>query len=174
MKKLPFFACAFTLALTSGLASCSKDKKEDPTPTSKAQMLAAHDWILSAGTVSYVDPTTGKKTTVDLFDPQGNFTIDDCQKDDYYHFDNSTTTKTYKLNENTVVCSPSDEEKGTWSISTDQTKLTLTPDGDTATETQIKELTDSSLKLSATDLGILGLGGLIGSSLEIELSFRVK
>ena len=155
------------LALACGVASCGSKDKENPTPKTKAEMLAAHDWILSGLVVTYTNPITQKKETVDAFAPGGNVFIEDCEKDDYLHFINSGTTKTYALNENTNVCSPPGNDKGTWSMNADQTKLTITPDGETAEEADIKELTDSSLKLTSAD-------GLLGLPFEVELSFRVK
>ena len=157
MKRIPFLALA--LAASSAFVGCGSDKKsEDPKPKTKAEMLAAHDWIINGATL------TVSGQTIDAFN-SGYF--DDCEKDNYYHFVNTNNSGTYTLNENTNVCTPSTAENGTWALNADQTKLAFTAQGSSAEETTITELTDSSLKLSATD-------NTLGTPILITLTFKVK
>ncbi|MBT9393093.1 lipocalin family protein [Hymenobacter sp. NST-14] len=157
MKRISFLALA--VAASSAFVGCSSDNKsEDPTPKTKAEMLAAHDWIMTGAEV------TVSGQTVDAYQV-GMF--EDCEKDDFYHFVNTSNGGTYTLNENTNVCSPSGAEAGTWALNSDQTKLTLTAQGSQAEESTITELTDSSLKVTGTV-------DFLGTPLTMTLSFKAK
>lgn len=157
MKKNSFLLLA--LAAAGTLTGCGDDKKsEAPKPKTKAELLAAHDWILSEATVT-VGGQTGDAFEAGLYE--------ECDRDDYYRFTNTNNGGTYTLNDNTNVCSPPNAETGAWSLNADQSKLTLTPQGDDAEELTVTELTDSSLKLSAT-------GDIFGNAVTFKLSYKVK
>lgn len=157
MRRIAFLALA--VAASSAFVGCSSDSKsEDPTPRTKAEMLAAHDWVMTGAEVT-VSGQTVDAYQVGLFE--------DCEKDDYYHFVNTSNGGTYTLNENTNVCNPSGAEAGTWAVNPDQTKITITAQGGQAEESTIKELTDSSLKVTSTV-------DFLGTSLTMTLSYKVK
>ena len=143
------------LAASISLAGCGSDaKSEDPKPQTKADMLAAHEWILNTATVTVAGQTV---------DALAVGLLEDCEQDNFYRF---TTSNTFTLNENVKVCTPSSAESGTWAFNADQTKLLLTGQG-SMQESTITELTDRALKLSSTE-------DFAGTPITIDVSFKVK
>jgi hypothetical protein len=60
MKRVLLFS---SLALTGMFASCGDDKKEDPKPKTKSELLMAKSWMLTAETEA-----TGTATPVNSFE----------------------------------------------------------------------------------------------------------
>ncbi|UYZ61966.1 lipocalin family protein [Hymenobacter weizhouensis] len=133
------------LAASSFLVGCGKkEKKEDPTPVrTKLNMLVEHEWAITGAT------TTAGGRAVDVFSTK---LYEECKRDNLLQFASANNSNTYKRLENTKVCVPSLAESGTWTLSTDFTKLALKSTASTSTtatqEFTVVELTDTSLKIS--------------------------
>lgn len=122
-----------TLAVIAAIAfaGCKKND-DDSTPKSKKELLTTGSWIMT----DYIQ--AGTSTWADM---------ESCEKDDYFTF---KTDGKGTFDEGPTKCDPSDPqtETVTWSMSTDETKLTI--DGQ---EESIAELTETSMILKTTILG---------------------
>ncbi|TYZ09300.1 lipocalin family protein [Hymenobacter lutimineralis] len=130
MKHISFLL--LLLIASSIVISCKDDDSAGPVKT-KAEMLVAHDWIISGATFSI----NGEGT--DAYDTYG-----DCEKDNFFHF--TASNHTYSFYENSKVCTPATGTAGTWALNADGTQLTLTPLNGPAQVRNIIELTATSLK----------------------------
>ena len=126
----------FLLSLWAGVVACGTvSSSSDPTPagTTKSELIAgktSKSWELTTIKIEGVDKSTTSKS---------------CSKDDILLF---TNPNNYERNEGQTKCKANDPqvyEKGTWSISTDQT--TLIYSGST-TKYTILELGSSVLRTS--------------------------
>ena len=126
----------FTLACALTMFSCTK-KKEDPTPPpTRMQLLTAKKWQIRSATIE-----ASGQPTVDLYP-----LIAPCSRDNFEQF---ALPNTYIADEGTIKCSPSDPqtELGIWTLTANDTQLTVTATG-TSTTSTIEELTATSLKLT--------------------------
>ena len=127
MKKAIFALSVLTLVF----ASCKKDNKDEPVTPTKENLTGSYR--LTAFTVTF------SGSTVDLFNM-----MDACQKDDIYKLnaDNS-----YVVDDAGIVCSPSNEYTGDWSL---VNSTTINIDGDVGT---IKSWNGKTLVVEGTDSG---------------------
>ena len=129
-----------TVAGSLVFTSCKKDS-DDPKPKSKAELITAKNWRVSADVSTEVG-SNGQTVTTD-----GYAKYQACEKDDYVKFNSD---KTLKSNQGTNRCNSSDpqEETGSWDFNSDQTKLTLVnPNfGGLAIQLDLVELTATTLK----------------------------
>ncbi|MDO7848938.1 lipocalin family protein [Hymenobacter sp. M29] len=137
-KSYSYFAAVALGLLTLG---CSKTK-ETPAP-SKTDLLSDKNWIVSAETVSPGVVVAGATIT----DVYGQF--QSCQKDDFIRFEKPNV---FKDDEGAVKCTQTDPQTttGTWVFNSDQTIITITPQGGSPQSLNIQELTDSSLKITTS------------------------
>lgn len=131
-------------------AACKKDKDDDKTnvtPTeNKKDNLLNGKWQYEAfSTVTHVkDSTMGIDTTFnsDLGD------LEACDKDDFIIFLSSGKVS---VDEGATKCDPSDpqvDSTSTWSLNSDNTKITVTEQGSTSPSTyDIQELSSSKMKI---------------------------
>ena len=139
----------YAVFLLLTLAACSK-KKDDPTPpATRSQILSAKKWQLRSSTIE----APGQQL-VDLYALLGA-----CSKDDFEQF-NSPNTFIY--DEGLTKCAASDPQKqvGVWALTNNDTQLTITAAGSSAT-VQIDELTDSSFKFSLLEPQSNGVNAII-------------
>jgi hypothetical protein len=127
MKKAIFALSVLTLVF----ASCKKDNKDEPVTPTKENLTGSYR--LTAFTV------TSGGSTLNLFNM-----MDACQKDDIYKLnaDNS-----YVVDDAGIVCSPSNEYTGDWSL---VNSTTINIDGDVGT---IKSWNGKTLVVEGTDSG---------------------
>ena len=120
-------------------------KKEEPAPVPRAQLLAgtsSKTWKITAAT------TTGQ--------PAANFLLsfDECQKDNLFILH---TDKKLVLDEGATKCNSSNPQTistGTWSLSADEKKITLSTSGSIVNgDVNITELSNTTLKGTFTYLG---------------------
>ena len=156
MKRISLLA---TLAVACTFSAC---KKDDDKPKSKADTLTSHEWMLSAATASVT--VGGATQTMDMMNSNSLFALEDCDKDNVLSF---ASAGTYAVSEGATSCTPPTAETGKWSLNSDATKLTRTPQGGTDEVADVMELTDSSLKLSTSD-------NSYGTPILITLTFRKK
>lgn len=99
MKKTILALLVFTLVF----ASCKKDNKNEAVTPTKENLTGTYK--MTAGTM------TSGGATVDVFN--NDTYTPACQRDDLYKLnaDNS-----YVIQDAGVVCSPSDDDSGTWSL----------------------------------------------------------
>jgi hypothetical protein len=135
------------LSLTLLFSACKKDKSD--ALLSKTSLLTHSTWKMTAATV---DP--GYPTFDDQFNITGSTTdyystMEDCSKDDTYHFN---ADKTMIIDDNALKCDNSDPQKvtGTWSFNPDETVLTSIMNGDLL-DFNLMELTDNVLRLEYTE-----------------------
>ena len=132
MKSTLKSAASFLFICTLAVIGC---KKDDPSPT---EILTAEScW---------------KITLLEGFDKVNNLwvavPIEDCQADDCFSF---KTDQTFTVEEGAAKCSPDDpqQSKGSWSLSDDGKKLSLSDSGNTDVGTVI-ELKQGKLVYEAT------------------------
>ena len=114
MKKIIFLAFITTLFITA----CKKNNNNDSACTTNAASIAGAYKITA---VTYKANATS--TEMDYF----NILFPDaCERDDVYTFQ---TSGTYQIKDAGVVCSPSGDDSGTWSVSAN----TMVLDGDANT-----------------------------------------
>lgn len=129
MKNTLKIAASFLLTCTLATVGCKKDDPE-PSPTE----------ILTAG-------TCWKMTLLEGFDKTNNVwaavPIEDCQADDCFSF---KTDQTFTVEEGAAKCAPDDPQQstGTWSLSDDGKKLSLSDSSNTDVGTVV-ELTKGKL-----------------------------
>lgn len=132
MKSTLKSAAALLFICTLAVIGC---KKDDPSPVE----------ILTAG-------TCWKMTLLEGFDKTNNVwaavPIEDCQADDCFSF---KTDQTFTVEEGAAKCNPNDpqQSKGTWSLSDDGKKLSLSDSSNTDVGTII-ELKEGKLVYEAT------------------------
>ncbi len=122
--------------------ACKKDD-EDPKPKTKAELLTAKSWRVSAD----ASTVTSGGTTVSNDDYAD---YEACEKDNFTKFE---VNKVAKFDEGTTSCSGNPQtEIGSWDFNSDQTKLSLmSPDSaPSSTSLDIVELTETTLKLRYT------------------------
>ncbi len=137
MKKL-----SLLLLLAASLGAC---KKNDDNAPSRADLLTAKNWRVSADTYTKVD--NGKTTTVDEYAKSLA-----CERDNFLKFN---TNKSLITDEGATKCSASDPQMQTsnWDFSGDQTKLnySFSPQSSFVLSSDIVELSATTLRLRATN-----------------------
>ena len=105
------------LLLAAALGSCKKDNETTPATASKADMLAAKSWRISAQTSTYTINGTPIVTN-----EYSSMTA--CEKDNFLKFN---ANKTAVFDEGASKCDPSDPQtqNGTWELTANDTKLNL-------------------------------------------------
>jgi Lipocalin-like domain len=132
------------------IASCKKD--ETPEPVLGAKDLIAKKWKQ----VSAIETYSYQPGSTDVFS-----SYDECDKDDITIFN---TNGTYNYSAGALKCSansPDVLESGTWTLTSNDTKISITSGGTTYALT-IAELTATSLKLK--DIESIPLGSITTSS----------
>jgi hypothetical protein len=132
---------AFTVL---AIASCKKD--ETPEPVLGAKDLIAKKWKQ----VSAIETYSFQPGSTDVFP-----SYDECDKDDINIYN---VNGTYSLTAGTLKCSansPDVLESGTWTLTTNDTKVSITSGG-TTYDLTITELTGTSLKVRDTESTPLG------------------
>jgi len=119
-------------ALTLVLVSCKKDDKDEAVTPTKENLTGSYK--MTAATISQ------SGSTVDAY----NQLMEACDRDDIYKLnaDNS-----YVVQDAGTVCSPSNDDTGTWSLS----GTTINMDGEVGT---IKSWNGKTLVVEGTDQGI--------------------
>jgi hypothetical protein len=153
MKKIHVLLFLVVVTVAGFLSGCKK--KDDAKPLSKAELLASttsKKWKLIALTAAT------PLGSFDLFDKNNlsQVYLEDCQKDNVYIF---YADKKYEEDEGATKCDSTDPQKadsGTWSISADETKLTISSSGGgaggvTDGDMTIKELSSTTLKGEAAE-----------------------
>jgi len=146
MKKSLLPLCGI-LILGLSFSACKKDKKEDPKPKTKTELLTNKNWKLVASTVDPAFPANNTLYT-------NLFTIlRDCYKDNLLRFE---TPNVFKYDEGPTKCNATDTQThtGTWTFNLDETKITttFTSGGNTSSTTyDVLELSDGTLKVSYID-----------------------
>ena len=138
MKKITLLLLLATLI---GFGACKKDNNT-ATPKSKKDLLTARVWKQTARTITPAIEVDGKLEN-DLFAHD-----DDCDKDDLYRYKSDNS---FSFEEGAIKCSPTDPDiydTGTWTFSTDETKLILLYKSGDSYATTILELTENTLKVS--------------------------
>lgn len=143
MKKLLFAFAAVALLISA----CKEDEKEDenpkPTPTQGEINLSEKDWRMIAQFTVYTKGTKDS-THNDFAD------MEECEQDDLVRF-NSSKIVTSKVG--VLKCDPSEPasvDAGTWALSADNKKLTVTVLG-IPIESAIQELTATNLTTVDTE-----------------------
>lgn len=132
MKKL-----SFLLILSLLIFSCKKDKEEKRCATDVASIAGSYKFT------GYAYKASPSSPEEDWFD---NIFAEDCEKDDILAFSSSGN---YTITDAGIVCSPSGDDNGTWSLS----GTTMTIDGDATT---IESFDCKTLVLANTDLMVTG------------------
>jgi hypothetical protein len=114
MKKILFGLAALTLILPS----CKKDDDKNST-TSTRGTLTSGMWKISAVSASFEVPGYGSQTV------DGFKSFPACQQDNLYKFNEDGTTTTDEGATKCSSSSPQQSTSGTWSLSSDETKLTV-------------------------------------------------
>jgi hypothetical protein len=128
MKKTILALSVFSLLF----ASCKKDNKNEPVTPTKENLTGTYK--LSAFSM------TSNGTTTDLI-----MFMDACDKDDLYKLN---TDYSYNVQDAGVVCSPSNDYSGSWSL---VNSTTINIDGDVGT---IKSWNGKTLVVEGTDSGV--------------------
>lgn len=127
------------------LSGCKKSDDSPATTTSRTDLLTAKSWRLTTTTV-----------TANGLPIPSSTVIPDCSTDDTFKFN---TDKTLVQDAGAIRCNTSDPQTqaGTWSLNSDQSKLTLAiPNSPLNGEGDVKELTANTLRL----YGTRSLGGV--------------
>ena len=139
MKNLSVYFLTAALGL-SILGGCKKDSDDTATPAkTKTELLVGKDWVLTDITLS--QGNTPGASVYGL--------VDVCTRDDKYRF---ATPNAVTVSAGAMACSTSPTSPGTWAFASSETKLNLTNVGDALDDGSynIVELTETSMKLSAT------------------------
>lgn len=106
------------LVTAAALGACKKDTE---TTLGKTDLLAVKSWriVAQSSTYSSSNINDGKAITSNRYATKSN-----CERDNFFKF---SSTGTLVLDEGETKCSPSDPQKqhGSWSFSSDQTRMTL-------------------------------------------------
>jgi hypothetical protein len=122
------------LALTGAGVSCQK--KDEPQPPTRAQLLTGKNWQLRTATLSYPG-----SNDVDLY-AQTSL----CSRDDFRRFELPNTV-IYDEGQTTCGVYNPQTELGVWAFSSNDTKLTIT-DPKSSTTYTVMEVTATSLRLT--------------------------
>lgn len=128
-----------SLALTGMFASCSDDKKEDPTPTkTDSELLMAKTWTQTAET-----ETMGTAAPIDTY-TNG---YEACEKDNTLKF---LAGNILTFDQGATKCDPDDAQSisGNWALTDKTLTMVVFSFGGQAT---IQELTDSKMVLSTSE-----------------------
>lgn len=140
MKKLLIAFAAGALLI----GACKEDEKEVTPPTNQAVTeLTGKNWQMMSNFTVYTKGT--KDSTYNEY-----ATMDACEKDDLINFN---TNKTITTKAGATKCNPTDpdtEPSGTWELSADNKKLTITNDGVTLVF-NVQELAATNLTLVYND-----------------------
>ena len=131
-------------ALATLTLSCKKDEDKPAPAASKADLLTAKNWKVSAQTTATT--TSGTTTTTDDFAMARA-----CEKDNFLKFQ---TDKTVRADEGATKCNTADPQtqNGVWDFNSDQTKLTLGIAGSAIVgQFDLVELTATTLRLRVTN-----------------------
>lgn len=125
----------------TALASCKKDKDEEPQPVDKKELLS-NTW-----TVSDVKTAEGV-SVINL--PVAKIA---CLKDNIFTLN---ADDSYTIDEREEVCDPSSAGTGTWSLSTDEKTLQFNRSEGEPLTFELLEVTSTTLKIAylLTDSGI--------------------
>lgn len=137
IKFLPV-ACLLSLLVFTG---CKDDKEDPPKPKSRTELLTAHQWVRQGWNISPAIDFDGDGTQENDLWPY----VQTCNRDDFYFF---TTSLVYTLEEGTTKCDENDPqviETGTWTWNSDETILTVSPNGFPTAEVPVQELTESKM-----------------------------
>ena len=141
-----------SLGVIAALSGCKKSD-ESPATTSRTDLLTAKSWRLTTATVTVGGAPVASSTL-----------IQDCNKDDTFKFN---ADKTLVQDAGAIKCNTSDPQTqtGTWSLNSDQTKLTISiPNSPLNGEAEVRELTTSTLRIYGTP----SFGGL---PLTLDVTF---
>ncbi len=134
------------LVLITGLilSSCSKDSKDD---------ILVGTWSMQSGTFTAM---VGNQTLVEYLMTTFGLTANDAQTAAAFFtatIEQSFTGTVQLKSDNTYTSDLGGEsDSGTWSLSADRKKLTITSTVDGPTTLDVVELTSSSLHLSGTEI----------------------
>ena len=146
---------ALFLLLFSGFAfaSCKKDKDEEPAPPTKKELLS-NKWKVSD--VKNADGTS----VIALPVPQIV-----CLKDNIFTL---KADDTYTIDEGAVVCEPSTAQSGTWSLTSNDTKIQFTPSSGDPLTLDLVEVNATSLTIAyaITGTGLPAVDGTYTIILE--------
>jgi len=137
----------FAAFLITTSISC---KKDDDSPQTKTEIISGKNFIMTAWAINPGIDFNGT-TITDLY----SF-LDDCEKDDITIFNNDGAVN---FDEGATKCDAGDPQTtaGTWMFTENETKLSVTDDGETTVFT-IVELTTSKLKISYQVVEDFGMG----------------
>jgi hypothetical protein len=105
------------LLLAAALGSCKKDNETTPATASKADMLAAKSWRVSAASSTYT--INGVPLVTNEY-----ASMTACEKDDFTKFN---ANKTATFDQGASKCDPSDPQSrsGTWELTANDAKLNI-------------------------------------------------
>lgn len=141
MKKITLLLLLATLI---GFGACKKDNNT-ATPKTKKELLTAKVWKQTARTITPAIEVDGKLEN-DLFAHD-----DACDKDDLYRY---KADNTFSYEEGATKCDPTSPDiydTGTWTFSSDETKLILVYKSNDSYVVNLLELTESTLKVSSVE-----------------------
>jgi len=156
MKKLLLVFAAATV-----LGACKKDSEPAPTPTAatKADVLVAKNWRLSAQTTTYSIANTPSVSQDEYA------TYSSCERDNFLKFN---ANKTLLVDEGATKCDQSDPQtqNGSWDFNSDYSKLTLMDpsQGSVAIPFDVVELTATTMHLRYTI--VTGTGATAATSVN--------
>src|SRR3954468_20177940 len=129
--KRNFLNILILLALVSTISSCHNNDEAKPSKTS---LLTAKSWVISKFEFGGNDLTSE---------------MDDCDTDDSILF---KANGTLIQDVGTIKCDDTEVNSGgTWKFKTNETIITIHPDGEDMLDWKILELTSSTFKLSHFD-----------------------
>ena len=135
----------FAIAFLSTLESCTKDDDSGSgaAAVTKAGLLSSSGWVMKSMSMTIPSPVD---TTINVYEDL----MDACSKDDIMNF---KSNKTVTGDEGATKFDPADPQTtddGTWELTSNDTKLVLTEDGD-VTEFSITSLTSAELLMEFTE-----------------------
>jgi hypothetical protein len=155
MKMKPFSTKLALVSLSAIIILTIGCSKEDKQPT--AAELLSKSWIQTDLL------TTLNGTTQSVFNDE--YAI--CDQDNAYNFKSDGT---FTVTENTISCDPlfpDEVASGTWTLLEDGKKITIDPIDEEPQTLDIEELTNTSMKASATD-------NSLGVPIKITFIYRAK
>lgn len=136
MKK--YSIIALIISILMGGSSCKKETESIP----RKQTIIAKSWKMTSFIM--VDTTGAEEEMFSaLFQP--------CRQDNLYQF---AADGSYKQDEGATKCDTTDQqiyETGTWTISSDESKMTLTPSGETTSDLTFVSFSANEVKLKGVD-----------------------
>ena len=150
MKNFLLPLCS-VLALSFAFTACKKDKEEPKPAPTKTELLTGKNWNLKGFTVNPGVDYFGNGTLITDIYAQSPST----DKDDLERFD---TPNAYKYDEGpTKAAGAVQTITGTWTFSTDEKVVTVTPQGSAPSSYEIMELTENNLKVKYTQVATSGI-----------------